>query len=269
MKEYELELREVIYTPTELYVDWKVLESTIIKSNESFNITLPDRGEPYMLAIYVWALDKTQESSNYKIGRRFALFDNSSIIDLSENNPIIPVSADPDTGYQWQISLSPVVLYWTNHFYNNKHIVKNLLLPIRRETNQSQPIEGIFEQNTGDLPVSGTPNVDGIVNFMYRVIKVFGNSTTEIENGFVPDPLSQSIVLKTPISDGDTLLVYIEAIDIMNNTMEDNITLYIDSSDPEIINMQLMKDGIDNILVHNTTDLSAMEITFEAFDWQR
>lgn len=165
MKMYEVEVRDVIYTPTELYADFKSL-ATYESYGEAVNVTLPDRSEPSVYAIYLWALDSTQESPNYRIARRFVLTDNTSSVDIHTEHPIIITSASSKSGLKWQTHLGPVKLDWEKHFYNTWHVHTNLLQPIRSEGNLS--ITGAFEQETGELPVSGTPNVDGVVDFKYR-----------------------------------------------------------------------------------------------------
>ena len=270
MKAYELELRDVVPTPFELYADWKPLTSNLTEEGGSFSFTLPDRGQPHMFALYLWALDSTQESSNYRTARRFVLVDNTSEVQTSADHPIIPETAYPESDLEWQVNLVPVYLTWKNHFCNDWHIHTNLLLPIRSESNTSQPIEGIFEQETGDLPVSGTPNIDGVTNFMYSFKKIssHGNEVAPFKD--VPDPLSQCLNLsETTINDGDELQITIKAIDVMNNTLDDFLTLYIDSSPPIIKDMYLMKDGYRYLFVHDSTDLSKMDMVFSSFDTHR
>ena len=270
MKEFELDIRDVIYTPAELYADWKSIAGHVTQQGDWLNFTLPDRGQPHMFAMYLWAIDSTQESGNFRIARRFVLVDNTSKILISENHPITAISASPAASFEWQIKLIPIILDWTNHFYNSWHVHTNLLLPIREETNTSHPIEGVFEQETGDLPVSGTPNVHGLVNFMYQYNKtsIHGDEVTQFLD--VPNTLSQKLSLhETKIEDGDIMEITIKAIDIMNNTNQDRITLYIDSSPPIIEKIYLVKDGYRYIFVHNETDLSKMNMVFTSYDVHR
>ena len=170
IKEYEIDVRDVIYTPHELYADWSGFALYVSQGGEMVNVTLPENGQPHMFALYLWALDNTQESSNYRIARRFVLTDNTSFVKISYNHTILPTTAFPDAGYEWQVQLVPIHLDWTNRFHNSFHVHTNLLQPIRREANLS--ITGAFDQETGELPINGTPNVDGVVNFMYKYVKV-------------------------------------------------------------------------------------------------
>ena len=268
MKQYEIEVRNVMWTPTELFADFKSIWSGISNGETPIEISLPDIGQPHMFAIYLWALDSSQESPNYRVARRFVLTDNTSYLVASECNPIIPTTASEETNREWQVHLVPVHLNWTNHFYNNWHVHTSLLLPIRADGNLS--ISGVFEQETGELPVSGTDNVDGVVNFQYHYIRFSPREYEEQNFTDVIDPLSQQLLLdNTTVKDGDTLEVTVKAIDIMNNTLDSSLTLYIDSTPPLITNMYLVKDGYDSVFVHNSTDLSKMNMTFYAFDQHR
>ena len=254
MKEYEIEVRHMQWTPTELFADFKAVSSFISDNGSAVHIPLPDENQPAIFAIYLWALDSTQESPNYRIARRFVLTDNTSYIVTSEDNPIIPTTAFEDSDLEWQVELVPVHLNWTNHFYNTWHIHTNLLLPIRGDGNLS--ISGVFEQETGELPVSGTDNVDGVVNFLYHYIRHSPREYEEQNFTDVIDPLSQQLLLdNTTIRDGDTLQVTIKAVDIMNNTLDSSITLYIDSTPPQIFNIQF--------------DSAKGQIQFNSFDTHR
>ena len=131
-------------------------------------------------------------------------------------------------------------------------------------------ILGPFEQETGELPVNGTPNVNGIVNFQYQYdrVSVAGNDKSTVKN--VPNPLNERLTLSefTPL-DGDLVVIIVTAIDIMNNTLNETVTVKVDSSPPEINDMYLMKDGYRQVFVHNSTNLSEMNMTFNAYDPHR
>ena len=177
---------------------------------------------------------------------------------------------NPDAEYEWQVELIPIVIDWTNHFYNSWHVHTNLLLPIRTDDNSSMAITGVFEQESGELPVSGTDNVDGVVDFRYRYYKISEGGDEEIEWTAVPHPLSQTITLSNiSIADGDSVGISIKAIDVMNNTLDDDITVYVDSSPPIIDEIYLVKDGFRYLFVHDSTDLSEMNMTFVAYDAHR
>ena len=232
------------------------------------NITLPERDEVSMYAIYLWVLDSTQEGPNFQISRRFVLSDNTSYVELNEAHPLFVSTASSESNLEWQTHLNRVKLYWSKHFYNTWHVHTNLLLPIRSEGNMS--ISGPFEQETGELPISGTPNVDGIVNFQYGYhrLSVTGEENVALKD--VPDALTERLIVTdfNP-EDGDVVEFRIKAIDIMNNTLDDNVTIMIDSTDPLIKDMYLMKDGYRQIFVHNSTDLSDMDMTFKSYDPHR
>jgi hypothetical protein len=58
----------------------------------------------------------------------------------------------------------PLCVNWTKHFYNNKLWYNNFLLPVA-PARSNLTINGSYEQTTGVLPVSGTDNVMGVIQF--------------------------------------------------------------------------------------------------------
>jgi hypothetical protein len=58
----------------------------------------------------------------------------------------------------------------------------------------------------------------------------------------------------------------IHSIDIANNSFIENRTVHIDRSVPHINNIWLVKDGYKVLFVHHMTDLSKMQLHFEALD---
>ena len=270
MKGYEIEVRDVIPTPHELYADWASFATYVSEGGEMVNISLPDREQPHMFALYLWALDSTQESPNYRIARRFVLVDNTSDVVTNDNYTMVVTTAYELADFEWQVELAPIIVRWAGRFYNTWHVHTNLLLPIRTDDNSSMAITGVFEQETGELPVTGTDNVDGVVEFQYRYYKISEGDDEEIEWTAVPDPLSQTVTLSTlSIADGDTVSISIKAIDVMNNTLDDDIIVYVDSSPPTIDEIYLVKDGYRYLFVHDSTDLSEMNMTFVAYDAHR
>jgi hypothetical protein len=68
----------------------------------------------------------------------------------------------------WQTDVSvPLCVNWTDHFYNTNLSKNNFLLPVA-QGNYSQDFYGHYDQTTGVLPVSGTDNVMGVIQFQVR-----------------------------------------------------------------------------------------------------
>ncbi|XP_052238458.1 uncharacterized protein LOC127849748 [Dreissena polymorpha] len=74
-----------------------------------------------------------------------------------------------------------------------------------------------------------------------------------------------SSVIKT-WNENRTYTFNIRPVDIADNTFNESRTVYIDRSPPHLTNIWLMKDGYEMLYVHNSTDLSKMQMTFDALD---
>ncbi|KAH3710245.1 hypothetical protein DPMN_069717 [Dreissena polymorpha] len=136
-----------------------------------------------------------------------------------------------------------------------------MLNPIEPAPNKG--IIGVYEQITGLLPVKGTTNVHGIIQY-YVSWNVNGGAYTS--EHLVPDFVKQTFCTSLNFNDGETYTFNIRSIDIVGNTYNESRTVFIDRSHPHINNVWLEKDGYKGLFVHNTTDLSKMQMTFEALD---
>ena len=242
-------------------VDFTVVaDYNVTAGTEEFDFELPELDVPMLYAIYMHVLDI---AGNYRIMRRFVLFDNISSLVMDETRPLSPISANPDTKYLWQVHLDPIIVDWQQHFYNDEFRYKNYLVEIETDGN----VTGIFEQTDEPLPVSGTPNVHGITSFKYKYNKISPSSNVSAPYHEISTVTDQQVTLNNlPIEDGDAVDVSILATDIMGNTIDDSFRMFIDSSPPILQNLWLMKDGYKQLYVHNSKDLTDMEFVFEAFD---
>ena len=121
----------------------------------------------------------------------------------------------------------------------------------------------MYEQISGELPVSGTPNVHGIVKYMVSWQFNEGPFTQEIE---VPDFYNQTFCQLLSVKDGDKYKVTVRPVDIVGNTYKESRTLFIDISTP-IVN---------ELCIHNTTQTDQcitwtsytdlLFLTFEGYD---
>ena len=252
----------------ELQASHETIKTFELSKNTTSVCVALNVSDPIMYALYLTAKDSTQQDVNFQMSRRFVLIDNTSYIVTNSTFNIIPTSASKASNYEWQTNTDPVDITWADHFYNDWFVHTNWLLPIAPD----EYVSGIFEQETGELPVSGTPNVDGIVNFMYRYTHVANDSKRHTVYKNVPDPLNESLTLNTSLQDGDTLLIDIKAIDVMNNTLVDSLTLHIDSSPPVLDNTCLVTGNhsvCGSDLVHNSRDFASMKMTFTCKDNHR
>ncbi|XP_069134844.1 uncharacterized protein [Argopecten irradians] len=222
------------------------------------NISIPSNlPNPAMYAI---VLEVTDIAKNVRQARRFVMFDNSSTVTSRDDNPFYSTTASQKTNHKWQTNLGQICYSWTNKYYNDKFHTLNLLKPIRNDPHGL--ISGVYDQTTGILPVSGTENIHGITRFYYTLRR----DGKIINNTDVPDFTSQKLCVSPKLTDGNTYRLDLLAEDVMTHTYTDSLVTYIDSSEPEIFDIWLEKDGYERLFVHNSIDLSKMILTFEASD---
>ena len=258
---YTIDIHVMQLAGDHIFVDSQSIESyNTTVDEEQLDFELPQTGEAMMYAVVLTTLD---HAGNYRMARRFVIYDNVSYLALdSDEHSLRPISANPATDYLWQLSHDPIIVDWQEYFYNIHHKQFNFLLPIREDSKMT----GIYEQEDAPIPVSGTPNVHGITTFLYRYDQSspFINKSVDFQE--VANVLDQQVTISDlSLSDGDTVDVTVLAIDIMNNTLHDSFHMYIDSTPPELINLGLSKDG-DKVFVHDSRDLPNMNFTFEAYD---
>ena len=129
----------------------------------SMELTLPESG-PY--SIQLTAIDK---AGNVKHTRRVLLFDDSSIIELHGDPPIVK-SADPNTTYKWiNKMVSEVEISWSGRFINKIVSTGKWLNEIKADDSVSRELDDsvtISARNT-----SAIDNIDGMVkenNYTFR-----------------------------------------------------------------------------------------------------
>ena len=261
IERYLIDIHVMQLAGDHLFVDPQIIETYNTTADETdFDFELPQTGEAMMYSIVLTTLDV---AGNYRMARRFVIYDNTSYLALdTDQYNLNPISANPATDYLWQVSHDPIIVDWQEYFYNVHHKHFNFLLPIREDSKMT----GIYEQIDEPIPVTGTPNVHGIVTFMYQYDHTSPSVNKSVPFQKVPNVLDQQVTITDlHLSDGDTVDVTVLAIDIMNNTIDDSFRMHIDASPPELLNLGLSKDG-EKIFVHDSKDLRSMNFTFEAHD---
>jgi len=211
--------------------------------------------------LYCLTLEVKDVADNVRQCRRFILVDETTFIETYPDHPFHFTSASPETGYTWQTHHNDICLSWKEYFFNEFYFYNELFNGV--EADPHGLITGTYEQISGELPVSGTPNVHGIVKYMVSWKLNDGLFSPEIE---VPDFLEQTFCKLLPLNDGETYVFNVRPVDIVGNTYNESRTVFIDQSAPQITEIWLQKDGYEQLFVHDSTDLSKMQMTFDAFD---
>ena len=257
IESYQVTVNEVAGSVT-LQVDTSVVFTKKVNMTES-SVTLNITSDSPKL--YCVTLEVKDFANNVGQARRFFLFDNSTYIASRPDKEFYVSSAAVGTNYLWQINHNDVCASWKDHFYNEFYLNNNLLGEV--EPDPHGFISGVYEQNSGILPVSGTQNVYGIVSFMFSFAR--NNSSFSSERD-VPDFENQTYCENLNVSDGDVITLKIRAIDIANHALSEERVVKIDASEPHIEEIGLVKDGYRKLYVHDQVDLSEMDLQFDAYD---
>lgn len=236
--------KKVVYT--------KIVNNTVNKLNLEINSSTP--------VLYRILLEVKDTAQNIRYARRFLLFDNSSKITSTDRNYTFQItSASSNTSYKWQTHHNEICLNWEGYFLNRFYRSYPLLDAIQTEYG----ISGIYEQRSGQIPVSGTPNVHGIVRYS---ISWSINNGTYTKPTDVPDFQNQRFCKQYLLSDGDTITFILTPVDIVGNVFSEKRTVRIDRSRPVIRNVWISENGFPALYLLNKNDLTKVEITFEALD---
>ena len=241
-----------------LQVDTAVVFTKKVNNTES-TVTLNITSDSPKL--YCVTLEVKDFADNVRHARRFFLYDNSTFIATRIDKKFFVSSAEVESNYIWQKNNNEVCLDWKDHFYNDFYISNNLLGEV--EPDPHGFISGVYEQNNGILSVSGTPNVHGIIKFLFSFARYNSSYSYEMD---VPDFENQTFCKNLNASDGDVFRFKIRAVDIANHSLSEVRVVNIDASEPHLEDIGLVKDGYTKLYVHDQIDLSKMDLQFDAYD---
>lgn len=275
-KDEQSSIKEFLLTVYSMRNNGNLMIQTAVIQNKTFeyekNETTAMINLPEKFGLYQIELDVLDIAGNVAQARRFVLYDNESEIHINPEYPIFVQSAKQDDNFTYQIQNSHFLLNWTGHFYNSKMIASNLLYPIQKNSGN---FPGKRDHIEGDLNVNGTLNVNGIVKFQYKIYTYKGESKKYQPHLLcnwtdIPDFPNQlmNVTLSHGIDNGNNYIFYIKAIDFMRNEVIDFIEIQTDNTKPNILNAELHFQEFTTVFVHNSLDLSKMNLTFKSQDPQ-
>ena len=239
-------------------VEGSILAKKVFENETGKHVDLDLPRQPALYGITVTTVDV---AGNYKKARRFVYFDNSSKLMINHNNKLRFESANQDTNFTWQTNHGKICLSWTDRYYNNFNVLatNNVL----KKLQQNVLYNGIYEQTIGVLPINGTPNVHGLIQFSYRY-KLENNSFTKRRQ--VPNFTRQNLCETISVQDGESYEFEIQSMDLKSQKLSEGKIVHIDASVPNINNIWLVKEDDRQLYVHNSTQLSEMDIEFDVWD---
>ncbi|XP_052250926.1 uncharacterized protein LOC127858080 [Dreissena polymorpha] len=212
--------------------------------------------------LYTVYLNVHDRAGNVRTARRFVLYDYTSLIGKSNESLMYFKTANPETGSKWQ-NTTNVCLTWGNYFVNEVHMRNNFLNAI--ESDPRFKITGVYEQTTGLLPVSGTPNVNGIVSFFVSRSVGGGNFTPPV---VVKNFTQQQFCEKVNLPDGQETIWRIQAVDIAGNKLSDERSLIFDASPPTVSIIRLHFNQYEVEYVQSLIELRKLKLNVTATDEQ-
>ena len=261
IQSYEIRILEVPPAKTNFTVNptvKPVFLKTVDNNVDNLLISLNNSAKP---ALYCIMLEVKDVADNVQQARRFVLYDNTTFIETMPNKSFIVSSASRESNFTWQTHHHDICLDWDHYFFNRFYYDNELLNPIEPDINGL--IDGVYDQFDGILPITGTPNIHGIIEYRFSWAL---NGGLPSNQSIVPNFQNQTYCHHFSVNDGETYTLIITAEDIASNSYEENRTVHIDRSVPHIENMWLRKGDYKTLYVHDDKDMSTMNLYFEAYD---
>ncbi|XP_078573997.1 uncharacterized protein LOC144860568 isoform X2 [Branchiostoma floridae x Branchiostoma japonicum] len=227
---------------------------------------------------YCFLLTVDDVAGNYQRARRFLIYDDVNNVTVDAHQPLWADSAAVNTSHLWQTNLqnslgtgTKISLKWPGRYRNLFHHQHKLLAAIEP---YDPPIAAGYEEVTGLPPLQRSrqaiPNTFGImkVETVFAVDHAGGRTITSPPGTWtsVPDVTAQGVDLDIPRVDGDSVRLWLRAFDIVDNFVQEEVLLHVDSSPPVVQNFWLNRHGVPALAVHHSSDLFTMRFEFEAFD---
>lgn len=213
-------------------------------------------------------------AGNTRYSRQLLLIDTTSQLLVDNTTTLQVVSAVPETGFLWLNSTTtPIIVSGQGHFYNTHLRTQNLLAPV---ANFSPPISPEYDHplEMGSYPRGGTPNALGVTELNYHIDidqeggmgedslqepAVFDRSTDDLG-------LERALIETEELRDGDSVHVWFQAVDYLSQVVVDSVLFHVDSSAPELDNLWLELNGINQLALHGTRSLLDLTIQFQTRD---
>ena len=236
--------------------------------NYSANVLLPNDG-PYSFVLQV-----SDKAGNLQYARRLLLFDATSRLSINSDLPLRVTSAIPQTGYIWQNSSIPIVtIAGRGHFYNTNLQMSNWLAPVADFNGATIDPSYDHPLSSGQYPRMGTTNALGVLSLLYEinVDREGGMSNGSIMvpvnfSNTVSDVTLESVDFNITAADGESARIWFKAIDFKSQEIYDSLVVHFDTSPPVLRDLWLEYNGETGLLLHGSSDLTTMIISFEAWD---
>uniref|UniRef100_K1PLN0 Megakaryocyte-associated tyrosine-protein kinase n=1 Tax=Magallana gigas TaxID=29159 RepID=K1PLN0_MAGGI len=177
-----------------------------------------------------------------------------SSITTDDSSPMVATSAAEETSYKWQNNLTnPISVSWKSHFWNNFLERNKLLSPVspykyfNSDANFYKAVPDNLEDKDGMRMLKGITNAHGVVKFQYTYRHSNqGNNPPNDWKDPTDNFMSQTASFDAIRSNGDSLNVWVKAIDILGNEKIDMIKVYFDETPPDNLGKITFIKNIEN-----------------------
>ena len=280
IESFKIILKEVVQVNDTLKVGedgviLKVLDPNVTKT--VFNLP-GDAPQLYCVILHV-----NDRAGNVRKARRFILFDDSSTLHINPEKPLQVTSAVSKTNFIsnkthviWQTENTHICLDWSEHFFSQVYAdAKNLSLnPISSDPD----IGGIYDDTDWITSVFRTDNINGVIDFSVVFNENNRDCSSWAKEKITDDSMCQA--LNVPALHCGFYNIKIQARDIVNNTVEDSVVVYIDSSVPEVNNLssilldkagpywlkEFSKERIISVVADFESGISSIELSVRALE---
>ena len=236
--------------------------------NYTQNVLLPGDG-PYSFVLQV-----SDRAGNLQYARRLLLFDATSQLMINSNVPLTVTSAVSQTGYIWQnSSVAIITVTGRGHFYNSNLQTSNWLAAVADFTGATITPGYDHPLSEGQYPRMGIPNALGVLSLSYEIFidreGGMSNDSLMVPMNFtreVTDITLGSVDFNISATDGESARIWFKATDFKAQEIYDSVVVHFDSSPPVLRDIWLEYNGKAGLLLHGSADLTAMIISFEAWD---
>lgn len=203
--------------------------------------------------MYSYILNVVDRANNSQYARTLVLYDTQSSITTDDSSPMVATSAAEETSYKWQNNLTnPISVSWKSHFRNDFLESNKLLRPVspykyfNSNANFYKAVPDNLEDKDGMRTLKGITNAHGVVKFQYAYRH--SNQGNDPPNDWKDptDYMSQTASFNAIRDNGDSLNVWVKAIDILGNEKIDMMQVYFDETPPDNLSDITFIKNIEN-----------------------
>nr|XP_034323632.1 uncharacterized protein LOC105320732 isoform X2 [Crassostrea gigas] len=209
---------------------------------------------PAQPGMYSYILNVIDRANNTQYARSLVLYDPKSSITTYDTSPMIATSAAEETNYKWQNNLTnPISVSWKSHFRNDFLESNKLLRPVTPYkyhnfyVNFQKAVPDDLEDKDGKRTLKGITNAHGVVKFQYTYRHSNqGNDPPDDWKDPTDNFMSQTASFNVIKQNGDSLNVWVKAIDILGNEKIDMMQIYFDETPPDNLEEIIFIKNIEN-----------------------